>query len=95
MYFRENHMLEAHMANVHNHEKSHKCDICGAKFYLTKWRPQKHMTTHEGNKTRFCHYYNNNKSCPFFEIGCKFLHKKSEECSFKDNCGLDKCQYRH
>jgi hypothetical protein len=29
-----------------------------------------------------CHYFNNDKKCPFEELGCKFLHSVSQICKF-------------
>ena len=84
---------------LENHLKEHevetfKCDECGKTFYL-KWRLAKHKTIHETINVRFCHYFNNDKLCPFEEIGCMFLHAKSELCRFKKSCKNDLCQFRH
>ena len=43
----------------------------------------------------FCHYFNNNKSCPYNEIGCKFIHRKSKYCINKDKCQQKLCCYQH
>jgi hypothetical protein len=44
---------------------------------------------------KYCHYFNNGKRCPFAEIGCKFNHELSNECSHGKDCGFSLCQYRH
>ena len=65
--------------DVHN-SKSTNSDV-KIRFYL-KWRLEKHMTGHEKLDSKFCHYFNNNKTCPFEQIGCMFKHAKSRKCWF-------------
>ena len=86
-------MLEKHLDN-HSLQKEFKCDECEKEFHL-KWRLKKHILSHQSVKTKYCHYYNNKKTCPFTDIGCKFLHKTSEVCLFGDNYTFVMCQYRH
>ena len=43
--------------------------------------------THEGLRI-FCHFFNNNKTCPF-NNGCVFIHEDSEVCERR------KCMYKH
>ena len=43
----------------------------------------------------FCHYFNNQKKCPFEEIGCMFLHADSEDCKFQNTCNKNLCQFKH
>ena len=92
--FDKNHLLETHISEVHKKIKKHKCDNCGFAFY-SEWRLKKHITMHEDPKIRKCHFYNNNKVCPFETLGCKFLHEKSGKCEFESICNRDKCQYSH
>ena len=33
---------------------------------------------HTDNINHHCHYFNNDKMCPFEELGCKFLHRDSK-----------------
>ena len=42
----------------------------------------------------YCHYFNNDKECPFEEIGCKFKHNISPPCK-SEGCNNLLCQYRH
>ena len=35
------------------------------------------------------------KDCPFEEIGCKFLHKKSKKCYYQENCKNKLCPFQH
>ena len=44
---------------------------------------------------KYCHYFNNDKRCPFSEIGCKFKHEISHECFHGKECAFSLCQYRH
>ena len=78
----------------HKTKKSFKCDVFEMEFHL-KWRLNKHTDGHTGEKKTKCHYFNNKKTCPFSEIGCKFQHEESAECLFKEFCTNDKCQFRH
>jgi hypothetical protein len=88
--FLENCDLETHIKD--NHEaKTFKCDECGKTFVL-KWRLRKHLSVHTTEK--YYHYFNNEKVCPFEEIGCKFRHEPSTTCKFKQ-CNNLLCQYRH
>ena len=87
--------FENHL-NSHTSEKQFECEHCGKGFHL-EWRLNKHRQIHQSNgkQVRKCHYYNNNKSCPFVEIGCKFLHEEATNCLLQDKCSYDKSQFRH
>ena len=91
--FDENYKLENHMKS-HSGSKTFQCDVCSSEFQL-KWRLNKHKMGHQAQFKRKCHYYNNDKICPFMENGCKFAHEVSSECFFKENCTKDMCQFRH
>ena len=45
----------------------------------------------------FCHYFNNNKQCPYEGKvgGCRFRHEKSIPCRDKDQCSRRLCQFIH
>ena len=85
--------LEMHMKS-HDTIKPISCDQCEQKIYVD-WRLEKHKKMHSNKKFTFCHYFNNKKVCPYKEIGCKFLHKKSNLCIMKDRCLKNLCQYQH
>ena len=74
--FSRNFELEKHIEE-HQPEKEHRCDICGKLFYL-EWRLNKHTDVHSQN-TKVCHFFNNQKPCPYDDIGCKFRHEQTEE----------------
>ena len=84
--------LEKHMIQEHEHDRKFGCEVCDKKFVL-EWRLKKHMKMHveEVNK---CHFFNNNKNCPYDDIGCKFLHEPSGKCKF-DDCSNQLCQFNH
>ena len=85
--FSRNSELEAHLERVHNEEKKFKCHECEMTFML-KWRLGKHVSIHteKDGLLKFCHYFNNDKTCPYANIGCMFLHKNAPTCHFKENC---------
>ena len=81
------------------HSKSHEkivpfvCNICEKKFYV-EWRMKKHILSHD-QKQKFCHFYNNGKDCPYYEIGCKFKHQEAKKCKYDNNCPFTLCQFQH
>ena len=86
--------LEKHLIKDHQSEMKFQCDMCSAHF-LTKWRFDLHRKTHDQTNLRTCHYFNNDKNCPFVEFGCKFQHTISTLCTFRDKCQRKMCQHRH
>ena len=92
--FERNSDLEVHITNNHEGTDQHSCDICGKTFVL-KWRLKKHTDGHNNKSQKYCHYYNNDKSCPYEEIGCKFQHQISEKCVFGQKCKNKLCQFKH
>ena len=47
------------------------------------------------NGGKCCHYFNNEKHCPYENIGCMFLHQDSENCYFGIRCKNKLCQFKH
>ena len=90
--FLESWMMEKHL-KTHGNAKVFKCNICEREFY-TSWRLGKHVTGHTG-KVKFCHYFNNGKKCPYYELGCQFKHEDSEKCKFDKRCHFKLCQFKH
>jgi hypothetical protein len=88
--FKENFELESHL-KTHKEAETYDCEKCDKTFVL-KWRLRKHQGVHETD--RYCHYYNNQKFCPFEKLGCKFRHEQSAICKFQ-NCNNSLCQFRH
>ena len=86
--------LELHYKCHEEKAREFKCNQCDLYFYV-KWRLDKHVESHQQKNNYFCHYCNNDKNCPFEEIGCKFQHKKSKLCWFADNCKAKLCPFIH
>ena len=73
--------------------KNKRCEVCGKLFFL-EWRLQKHLNVHTG-EAKYCHYFNNQRDCPYQDIGCKFLHQQSGKCKFSNSCSNNLCQFEH
>ena len=59
-----------------------------------KWRMEKHTSDHRVD-IKFCHYFNNDKPCPYDKVGCKFKHETAPECRFNLKCTFKLCQFTH
>ena len=92
--FDKNSDLEVHIKMCHESIAQHPCDLCG-KTFVMKWRLNKHIEAHRNKSQKHCHYFNNDKSCPFEEIGCKFRHQNSDKCIFGEKCKNKLCQFKH
>ena len=90
--FTESWKMEEHLEH-HGNERPFKCSICDKGFYL-KWRMEKHTSDHRVD-IKFCHYYNNDKPCPYDKVGCKFKHENAPECRFNLRCTFKLCQFTH
>ena len=85
--------LEVHIKNQHE-VKEYTCDFCDKTFVL-QWRLLKHQENHTNPTWKKCHYFNNEKDCPYEEIGCMFAHEASEICKFGQMCSNKLCSYQH
>ena len=92
--FDKNSELEVHIKTHHNIGDTFECEQCGKNFVL-KWRLQKHQGIHKEGKIKKCHYFNNQKNCPFEELGCMFEHSFSGICKYKDKCTKILCPFQH
>ena len=92
--FTKNCQLEVHIKNQHDIEKEYTCELCDKTFVL-KWRFLKHQESHTDPTRRKCHYFNNEKDCPYEKIGCMFAHEASEICKFGKMCCKKLCSYQH
>ena len=86
--------LERHIKSCHEQYQEFACENCDKKF-VTKWRMKKHTRIHTNKSTRNCHFFNNCKTCPFEELGCKFLHQESKNCILDQSCLVKLCSYKH
>ena len=84
--------MEEHLEH-HGNERPFKCSICEKGFYM-KWRMEKHTSDHRVD-IKFCHYFNNDKPCPYDKVGCKFKHETAPECRFNLKCTFNLCQFTH
>ena len=55
---------------------------------------EKHMRDHIVD-IKLCHYFNNDKPCPYDEVGCKFKHETAPECRCNLKCTFKLCQFTH
>ena len=92
--FEKNSDLENHIKRNHDSMEKFDCNKCDKKFAL-KWRLRKHQEIHEKMNIKKCHYYNNQKSCPFELIGCMFEHSLAGKCKFGKMCKNQLCSYEH
>ena len=90
--FQLNWRLEKHL-QTHKESKKFNCDKC-AKVFVLQWRLEKHQKSHDETNTKYCHYFNNSKLCPYDAIGCMFRHETASWCRFQKCCNK-LCQFRH
>ena len=55
---------------------------------------EKHNQAVHGNVKIFCHYFNNDKDCPF-DDQCIFAHNEAPECKFGGGCERILCMFQH
>ena len=79
--------LEWHMKAQHEECPTFECNTC-MKTFVTEWRLKKHVKIHTNKTTKHCNYFIGNMSCPFDELGCKFLHTLTIESA--DNLDNEK-----
>ena len=79
-----------------SHQEKHgrfPCEKC-EKIFSFEVLLEKHMTAVHGKMHIYCHYYNNNKQCPFSEE-CIFAHKIAKECIYGNQCERMYCMFKH
>ena len=92
----ECHRVFDEMWKLEAHSKTHKkyeCDKCD-KIFSYEDTLNKHIQISHGNVKLFCHYFNNEKECPF-EEECVFLHEHSDMCKYGELCERENCMYKH
>ena len=77
--------LEEHLRIIHDKNIKHSCEHCEMGF-VTQQSLRNHMKTQHKQVARTCHFFNNEKECPYLEIGCKFEHSQAQLCKYKDIC---------
>ena len=48
----------------------------------------------DGEKTFFCHYFNNYKDCPW-DKDCRYSHEYAKNCSDDGDCRRKLCPFQH
>ena len=74
MLFKNISDLEGHLKVHHGAKHTFACEICDNKFE-TKWRLRKHRLIHKDKGRKQCLYFKHKVTCPFENLGCKFLHE--------------------
>ena len=92
--FTKNSDLEIHIQNLHKEKEGYNCEECG-KMFVLKWRLKKHSSLHTSSDIKGCHYFNNEKTCPFEGLGCMFAHKLMGACKFSKSCRNKLCSFQH
>ena len=54
----------------------------------------KHIQISHKNQKIYCHFYNNNETCPFDEE-CVFLHEDADMCRYGAKCEREYCMFKH
>jgi hypothetical protein len=78
------------------HSKKHEtfpCDECDCEFNF-EGLLEKHSQAVHGSMKIFCHYYNNDKECPY-DDQCIYAHEESPDCKFGKGCERIKCMFQH
>ena len=78
------------------HKKKHgkfSCDKC-EREYNFEGVLEKHIDVVHKSMKIFCHYYNNNKDCPYSDQ-CIYAHEDAVDCMFGNDCERILCMFRH
>jgi hypothetical protein len=87
--FNEEWMLSAHLKT----HKKYKCEKCDKSFKYLDIKKKHVLIQHENTKL-YCHFYNNEKTCPF-DDECIFLHEDSKFCKYDLVCERNFCMFKH
>jgi len=78
------------------HKKKHirfECEDCECE-YRYEGLLEKHNQAVHRNVKIFCHYFNNDKDCPF-DDQCIFAHDEAPACKFGGGCERILCMFQH
>ena len=87
--FDEKWKLSAHLRTC----KNNKCDVCDKTFKYEDLKKKHMLITHENFKI-YCHFFNNEKTCPYNK-DCVFLHENSTVCKYGAACERNYCMFKH
>ena len=91
-------------SKLQEHIKKHikfPCDDCGKMFDFEITLEKHNEAVHGGDIHLFCHFFNNDKKCPYdsSEDGgddkCIFDHEIADVCKFGSGCERKMCMYSH
>ena len=89
-YFDDENKLQKHTEKKH---LKFECDDCD-KVFKYEAVLEKHREAAHDDVQLFCHYYNNDKDCPYVDQ-CIYVHEESENCKFGSNFAQNLCMYQH
>ena len=89
-YFNDENKLQNHTERMH---LKFECDECD-KVFRYEAVLEKHREAAHEDVQLFCHYYNNEKDCPY-DDECIYIHEDSENCKFGSNCAQNLCMFQH
>ena len=72
---------------------THNCVVLSLGLGL--WQYHVSIHTEKDGLLKFCYYFNNDKTFPYANIGCMFLHKIAPNCHFQEKCSKKLCQFKH
>ena len=87
--FNEHWKSEGHVKTC----EKNSCDKCD-KTFNSKHILNKHIQVIHENVKLFCHYFNNDQTCPFND-DCVFLHEESGDCKYGESCEREFCMFQH
>ena len=81
---------------LNRHKKKHgefPCEKCDREYNF-EGVLEKHIDVVHKSMKIFCHFYNNNKECPY-EEQCIYAHEESNDCMFGNDCERIMCMFKH
>ena len=87
--FQQETLLDKHKVT----HKKFECDDCDKNF-KNEGTLQKHIQAAHEDITLYCHFFNNDKECPY-DDECIFVHEDSVECRFGRGCERNLCMFKH
>ena len=88
--FKDEKKLQDHRDKIH---VKFECDECD-KVFIYEAVLEKHKEGAHEDVELYCHYYNNDKDCPF-DDECIYIHEESENCKYGQSCERKLCMFRH
>ena len=88
--FKDENILQDHTEKMH---VKYDCDECD-KVFKYEAVLEKHKEAAHENVELFCHYFNNDKDCPF-DDECIYIHEDAENCRFGRHCERKFCMFKH